>query len=194
MSNARFSLLPLKQCYESGVMFGMTCLESKKLYLFVYQLLRSQLEVADTIVECNNTNEHNTEADCRLIFESGQYFFSAMLVLFYSQRTIFEQNHRCYECGKDWIEHLQEFDNEISNNNKNNDKNNINTQAIDVNDSNSGMYIRDKIDKLFSIYLEKDITIHDGHNVKIAVESIQFCDGLANAFGDYLFKRAYFYS
>ena len=177
LQNIEFNILPLKKCHEKGIMYGMTCNESKKLYLMVYQMLRSQLESVDIIIEHSASN-NSQNVNHGFIFESGQYFFTAMLLLFFTQSTIFGKNHRCYECGKDWIDHLQQYDNSFKNNSFDN--------HIDAYD------IRDKIGQLFQAFLPKKIDISPTKHV--ILESVQFCHGLKKIFGDYLFKRAYFYS
>ena len=195
LKNARFNILPLKKCFDKNIMYGMTCDESNKLYLMVYQLLQSQLssvhEYSDgTVDELNIDNSGNYT----VIFDNGQYFFTAMMLLFFTQGTIYGKSHRCFECGKDWIDHLQQFDNRVKNSDyATNYQQSTRPTAI----SN----IRNKMKKLFTIYLPKEIEIVDSESdysnndkASIPLESIHVSRGLRKTFGDYLFKRAYFYS
>ena len=91
LSFSKFNILPLKQCYDQGIKYGLNCYESNILYTMVYHLLQSNL--LDT---------HSDDIKAR------QHFYTAMLMLWYSQGTI--DNHHCYECNKNWIQHIVEFE------------------------------------------------------------------------------------
>ena len=212
LENVRFNMFPLKKCYKNGVMYGMNCNESKKLYLIVYQLLQLPLESANTLdlmmsmPYASNSDDYDDYDDHDdhdatnyvSIFENGQYFYTAMLVLFFTQGTIFEGNHHCYQCGKDWTEHLQQFDNNFKDNfsDNDNDNNNNNENEID----SAPLSIRDRIGRLFAVFIPQEIEIRqrgsgvDTNTRCVPIEATIICSPLNKAFGEYLFKRAYFYS
>ena len=207
LENVRFNMLPLKKCFKNGVMFGMNCNESSKLYSMVYQLLQSPLASVNTIMimtSDNNTYDSipTTISNYESIFEYGQSFYTAMLVLFFTQGTIFERSHHCYESGKDWIDYLQQYDDNFKNNfiNSNNNNNNNNNNDDNAISTTSTSTIRDKIRQLFAAYIPKDIEIEQlekDSDIKyngVPIEAINICEPLKKAFGEYLFKRSYCYS
>ena len=198
--NCRYNMLALKRCYDIGIMFGMSCEESTQLYSIVYQLVQMLLQ--------ENDSDFMNKS---MPLEDGAKFYIAMLFLWYSQGTI--KNHHCYECGRDWIDHIislkSHFTNGIENDNNDingisNDSSLSNTSVISVtietadNDS-----VRQQINALIDFYLHPTITLEVGKNdsnnttktMDIPVSTVCFLatKELNQLIGNHLFSKAYTY-
>ena len=191
LSNGRFSILTLKRCYEMKITYCTTCDESNLLYSIVFELLRNEL--LSLLVNGSSTQENRGNVQNQdyhtSVFEHGQYFYTAMLFLLYTQATI--HHHHCHQCGQDWIEHICQFGKnlQLSHVSNQHDDNNNNTDIKG--------YIRQMIDK----YLPETISVtvsgygSKTHSVsQLSVSIIEICHQLNQQFVNYIFTRAYSYS
>ena len=163
--NARFNTLPLRKCYEHGIMFGVNCKESNVLYSLVYDLIRPVL----------NGELLNS-------WENRQRVYTAMTLLWYTQGVI--KNHHCYECNKDYIYHIIECES------KYNAKMNDRKYGANGNSVNSRK--REQIEKLISFYMPHiEIVVNSNSNaIEIPVNGV-YSSKLNQLIGHYLFSKAY---
>ena len=180
LSNAKYNLLPLKMCYEQGIRFGMNCQESNKLYQLVYQLIRPVLhQKQSTLQKPQVTNT---------AYENGQRFYTAMLLLWYTQGTI--KMHHCYECGENWIDSIVKCERAYT---VNTDDAEYSSRSIYNNDNN----IKPQIRRMLRLYLPRNVCMKMGKNdsklIEIPLGGI--CSSLSSRLSqlvlNYLFSKAY---
>ena len=97
LSNARYNILPLKRCYQQCIIFGLKCQESNIVYSIIYELIRPVLHSYN-----NDTTFKGYKS------ENSQRIYTMMLLLWYTQGVI--KTHHCYQCDKDWIDHIIDFE------------------------------------------------------------------------------------
>ena len=179
VSHGRFDILPLKRCYDMGIMYGTTCSESNALYSIVFGLLKNEL------ANLNQTETRNYSY--KSTFENGQRFHTAMLLLLYTQRTI--KKHHCYQCGKNWISHICELGSML------NIKSNANYNNMTKNDKDQ---LQTLVAHMIDEYLPQSIDIVTSPKIddkwRVAIDMIDVCDGLNKIFSEYLLRQAYSYS
>lgn len=192
LSNAKYNMYPLMRCYEKGIEFGVNCQEAHILYSMVYQLIRGELrkEYSD------NDNRKDFIAidhgNVNYSFQSGQYIYTAVLLLWYTQGRI--NNHRCYECNVDWIDHMIKFDSHhrssVDDAEYNNNNENQNGDLI-------SLMLREKIENLVETYLPQRISIKDeskdGIDIFIPIDGA--CTSItkkcSHLIAQYLYSKAY---
>ena len=190
--NSKYNLYPLQQCYKQGIKFGMNCTESNILYFIVYQLIKHQLQFESQL-------DNNINYSCI----SGQYIYTAMLLLWYTQGTI--TNHNCYECNRGWINHLIQF--ELDHRSRLAEFDQQHGINIDVNHNENNIEknsrlrskLTDRINRLVEKYLPKTInvilepSISETKLAYIPIETActSITEKMNHLVAEYLYSKAY---
>ena len=173
------NLVPLQQYYNHKVLFGITCKESDIIYKYVYCLLKRQQKY-QMVADGGNGDGG----------DGAQYFYLAMVLLWYTQRNI--SDHHCFECNKNWIEHIVDFESEYNYNS--NGK--ITIEWIHEQIGKYLVYNDIKLMIFGSGSSKKKGRVHDdlvseyGTDVEISLRTVELFDGLNHLFANYLLQQA----